>query len=83
MKNRKNHCLNSTDNKYNFNCCWHNRTFAICCSKHYFENSYLDILLVFAIPFGIGIVYYILIIKTLKRWLKINLLMRILLKTIF
>ena len=68
MKNRKNHCLNSTDNKYNFNCCWHNRTFAICCSKHYFE---------------IGIVYYILIIKTLKRWLKINLLMRILLKTIF
>lgn len=48
-----------------------------------FENSYLDILLVFAIPFGIGIVYYILINKNIKRWLKINLLMRILLKTIF
>lgn len=32
-----------------------------------FENSYLDILLVFAIPFGIGIVYYILINKNIKK----------------
>lgn len=32
-----------------------------------FENSYLDILLVFAIPFVIGIVYYILINKNIKK----------------
>lgn len=32
-----------------------------------FENSYLDILLVFAIPFSIGIVYYILINKNIKK----------------